>query len=55
MSRMSLGMALFMVLVFTFERLPDEYSGQVCEDEGLDKRYQDFNEINEYREQDRDG
>ena len=35
------------IVVLTFERLADEYSGQVCEDESLDKSNQHLDQVNE--------
>ena len=46
-------MGFVMVLMFSFKSLANENCGQVGEDECLDERHQDLNEINEYREQDR--
>ena len=38
-----------MIMMRAFPRLADEHCGQHGENKGLDKRYQYFDKINEYR------
>ena len=43
------------VFMTSFKCLSDKYSGQIGEDESLDKGHQYFNHVNEYRHQNKEG
>ncbi len=49
LGRVSMVVILFMA---AFERLPDKNRGQIGKNVGLDKRYQYFDQVDKYRQQD---
>ena len=45
-------MSRFLMMIFSLKRSADKYSGEIGEDESLQKRYQYFNKINKHRKPD---